>query len=467
MAQQKKKISFLAVLITVFFLKELAWLVVIPPQEAPDELAHYSYISSFYSRGNLPVLGVTWIPKIVEISSQMNPTLTAEAQSNWRNGTLKIDTPGDQLNWIAQHPPLYYFLLLPLFAVLPANNIFLSILLLRLTSLILGALTLFFAAKTLKNIIPKKPFVQMGVVSALAFLPMFSFMSAVVNNDNLVMFLSVVLFFFLSDWPEKRRQQTRQAIKIGLVLGALALTKITSLPLFPVVALFLAYRYIHQKAERRTLIRSALIMFLLAAVVSGWWYVHNISQYRTPFPELKAVVELHPELLKENPYLANQFPEVMGTAQPKLGVLDFLGKDGFLVQYFKNIWGVFGKSFIRLFDWQYVMIVLFCLVGVIGLCWKRRGKMSGYEWALLWTIIIFSGAISAKLFTIARDRGFLGAMHGRYFSPALLPMFYFLWSGWNRLIPEKKKEWVLKFLIIVFVVSDLATLFYIVMPQLN
>jgi hypothetical protein len=483
------KISIIWVLIAVFILKEVLWVAVIPPREAPDELGHYGYIESLFYENDLPLLGQARFSERVQVAG-------TESAALCDNTTYR---PTGQVNWIAQHPPFYYLLLLPVFSVLPHDNVPFSIFILRFVSVLLGAVTLFFAWKTLERINPPdgrggaNSMVNIAIVGAIAFLPMFSYASAVMNNDNLIAALAAVLVYLLTlccddicgGKKPSRAASARHAFFVGLTLGILALTKTTSLPLFAVVFAVFLMRFF--TTARFTSARGAkwynsgkaqalldvLIAFGVPLLFAGWWYARNFMVFGTFLPELKDAVALNPYLLTENPSLVMLFPEVAPHADTAVSFWDFLFVKGFAVEYFKNIWGAFGRYFVQLSVWQYLPVGLFTLVGLYGCIVsafigraKKAAARSRSRMVLLLVLVIYIAAITWKIYEITVDRGFLSAMHGRYFMPALLPFFYFFIKGWEYVLPPRMRSWAFAAMLCLFIANDISALLYVVIPAL-
>lgn len=503
-------------LIAVFILKQLLWVYLIPPWEAPDELAHFSYVQTLFYEQKLPELGKTLFSTQAEAIGPVPSGGNTSGQNLDASGEAltyppqAIYQPGTKLNWIAQHPPLYYLLLVPFYGMMPKDDPALAIFLLRFISILLGAVTLYFSHKTLAKILPKgnmgarlAELFNITVVSALAFLPTFSYSSAIINNDNLVIALSAILIFLLisrrenisalnqSDpkkLSEKNKYSPRAPLLIGLVLGLMAITKTTSLPLILVtLIIYLADIFFAKNStERRKFVFDVLKVFGIALLISGWWYARNYFIFKTFLPEIKDAVALNPALLSQHPYLTTLFPEVV-SSRPQFGFLNFLFTKNFLIEYYKNIWGVFGRFFIQLNFWQYVAIFTFTALAIIGglvsvvssirnLNFGRKSDHklknilahSSHSGDFLFGLVfvVMASAISIKIWQISTARGFLAAMHGRYFLPAALPLLYFLIKGNLKMIAVKYHQIFLLSLILLFVFNDFTTVFYTIIPKL-
>jgi hypothetical protein len=142
----------------------------------------------------------------------------------------------------------------------------LAVHLMRLVSVALGAGTVLASYAIFRLLWPNRPDRRILALGVVAFWPQFLYLSSVVSNDNLLNFLVTVALWLLlrqvRDGPSPRR-----AIGLGIVLGALLLTKSSALVVvLPVGLAFLL--------DRRAW-RFAPLVLALTLAVAGWWYVRN------------------------------------------------------------------------------------------------------------------------------------------------------------------------------------------------
>ena len=116
----------------------------------------------------------------------------------------------------------------------------------------------------------------------MAFIPRFVFLSGAVNNDNLVNALGALLALLLVRWvtdpPATPRASLLTAVAMGLVYGALVLTKVSTGPL--ILAVILALVLMGKSWGERSLLAGAAA--LATGLVSGWWLVRNQIWYGDP-----------------------------------------------------------------------------------------------------------------------------------------------------------------------------------------
>jgi len=117
-----------------------------------------------------------------------------------------------------------------------------------------------------------------------AFTPMYVFISASVNNDNLVVPLSSLALLMLLRLinPQSQTSNTKHPLTsylvLGVVLGLAALTKTSALPLTVLAALVVVVRAVRNRSWSEFFLGglATLVPFL---AVAGWWFLRNLQLY--------------------------------------------------------------------------------------------------------------------------------------------------------------------------------------------
>jgi 4-amino-4-deoxy-L-arabinose transferase-like glycosyltransferase len=153
--------------------------------------------------------------------------------------------------------------------------------LLRLPGILFGAVTILLTAATARRL-TSDPWTPVVAGAIVASVPAFIFLSAGVNNDNLANPLGAAATLLAVVAVQQRDRGGRRwpvALGLGLIVGALILTKFTALVLVPalLVAVLLSTR------NRRQAGQLLLALSAVAVLVSSWWLVHNVSEYGDPF----------------------------------------------------------------------------------------------------------------------------------------------------------------------------------------
>jgi 4-amino-4-deoxy-L-arabinose transferase-like glycosyltransferase len=155
---------------------------------------------------------------------------------------------------------------------------------LRILSVLLGLCTVVLVYGSSRAIGSDQ---TVAIASALvvALLPKFLVVSSAVTNDALVIPLcALALFLFLlaerSRHAERIRGHRVLVLGTGVVLGAAAITKFTSLPLAAVLlALIACSSFGPGLSIRRRLMPDFLIALGGFVAVSGWWFLRNKHLY--------------------------------------------------------------------------------------------------------------------------------------------------------------------------------------------
>ncbi len=362
-------------------------------------------------------------------------------------GALPVQQPGAKTAWEQEgsQPPLYYLLVAPLAKVIdtrdaaermtrnphaapgdpsldanrnliihspaedfPWRNTTLAVHLIRLISILMGAGTIVLSYLLAQRIFPDRSSIPIGTAALIAFNPMFIFISASVNNDNLTVVLtSLALYLSVQCWYEPAGRVDRSGrwrrLLLGIVLGCAALSKISGLTLLPIALLILTVRHLRQRDWRGWIITVGLIV-IPAALIAGWWYARNVQLYGELFGLETMVAIAGPRSMS----LLNLVPEF----------------DGFRYSY----WALFGAVNIVTFPLAYVIFDLFTLISIVGcVSWVVRNRRDERVRLLsilaLYVLIVFAGVVRWTMMTPASQ--------GRLMFPAISAIALLLWLGWE------------------------------------
>jgi 4-amino-4-deoxy-L-arabinose transferase-like glycosyltransferase len=271
----------LLLVLLVFVLLGVLYSLATPIFEASDERWHYPVVKHIADGGGLPVQDpVVIAPWHQEGSQPPLYYLLMAALISW------VDT-GDFSD--VQQPNPHAIVGLP--QVVGNKNMMvhtdredwpwrgttLAVHLIRLLSVGLGAITVWLTWRIACYLWPGNGQVVLLAAALTAFNPMFLFISASVNNDNLAATLAAGIVLLLMRTLQ-RGQTIRDGFWLGLLLGLGVLTKLSLLALLPLAAAALTYDAWRRRAWRTWLV-NGVILISCVALIAGWWYVRNWRLY--------------------------------------------------------------------------------------------------------------------------------------------------------------------------------------------
>jgi hypothetical protein len=354
----------------------------------------------------------------------------------------------------AFHPPLYYLILLPFYAVLQGLPEAIVWHLLRIVSLMfcLASLPLIYQIAQRAVAFEEGTFARRYaclVVAQIALLPMFSMIANMINNDSGMLFF-VTLFFWLLivKYPEDRSMKS--ALILGVVWGFGALTKSTALLCDGVaLLLYLILQDGRLLLSKRSWMRLGLSCSMVA-LLAGWWHVRSMMLYGSFMPVPPAM-------------------PVPALPSPTNGMLVMILHDNFPAVFAIANWSLFATLWSQK-DWIpemlrtgiYGALALYCSVAGFGMAfaWFRSTRDHGVEGKRSPTLcflplVITGGAFIVNWIAILQIALFWHwgwSQGGRYLLPSMCGLSLALTTGWRAVLGDAR----LHILTVVVVVVLLA-----------
>lgn len=372
-------------LLIAFLLAGLLYLWSVPLFEAPDESYHFAFVDYISSNRSLPVQvpgeKTPWGQEgsqpplyYILVGALITPIDTSDLAGHMRfnpHAILGDPSAVDNQN-VFQHdhpaPPL--------------RDTVLAVFVARVFSLLLacGSVAAVWLAAREFALLSGERAGRLALLGAglVAFNPQFLFISASVNNDNLVTLLASLVIWQMLAMLRQGLNARRSAI-LALLLACATMAKLSGLLLYAPVglaALWLARR----NNSYRELLRLVAFAGLAWLVIAGPWYARNLSLYG------------------EFTGSQNMLDVVGRRSAPSLE--DLLTEEFRGLRY--SYWGIFGWFNVFSPAPFYLMMDAVVLVAVAGLlfrAWQRRRQPNMLVPAALLTLCLALFAIALVLWT--------------------------------------------------------------------
>lgn len=341
------------------------------------------------------------------------------------NHHLPVFEASDRANYEAHQPPLYYALGVPFYLAGRALGMYDPGEMVRLLSMILGALSILVIYAAVRRAFPEEPNLGIGAAGFAALLPTHVMLSSSVSNDILVE-LVFGLAILMATQIALNGVTLRRTLVLGAILGIGLLTKTTCILLFPVALAACIIAWSRGRSSARSALGYLGIALVVGIAIGGWWLIRN-------------------RILYGDPLALTQFTQAFEhTAKPDF----WLSRGLSITQYwlvvavwtFCSFWGVFGHMKVFMPTWVYIALAavtpavkIGSFVRQIGL-W-RESRRNADVVVIYYVVCIFVVAAFIK-FNIS----FFQAQ-GRYLYPALVPLSAFWALGIGKLLPARMRDW--------------------------
>jgi hypothetical protein len=420
------------------------WAIITPAFQVPDELDHFAYTQSLVARGQAPSRNPgSPLPRwssaenlaLEDMSfftdhqvGDTKPPWTTLQERRYRAQAALLhpsSRDGGGNETAATHGPIYYAALAPAY-LLASSSPFSQLTLMRLTSALLGALTVLFTYLLARELAPGRPWLAVLAALLVAYEPMYGFISGAVNNDVGVNAGAAALELLLIRML-RRGLTLPWGLLTGGLLALLPLVKGTAYSLYPVAAVaFVAtlWRHHHRRAEAAGWGGLALAVVAARALSVRLDGLLHPSQGGAPGPSSATAVASgaleHP--LGYLAYLWEVFLPRLPFMAPHF---ETSGPPGFTI-FVERGWAAFGWYDVFFPHWVYLLILAAMLaVPILALVAARlewafvRRNLLEAALLLLIPIAVVAGFEAAFYTTGVRP---LIAEFGRYAFPAIAPL---------------------------------------------
>ena len=235
-------------LLVLFLAKGVIISFVHVPFSGHDEVMHYAYLEYVATEFRLPVIPELEEWRSLEDSGDESNYDRANAElwpycqfttQDWNISCQRYISPtwksqlSDRvfpMGWVytANHPPLYYLIMTPVYWAVNDLSLDMQSYLFRLATLPFGLVTVLFAYLTARTMFPRDRFMALTVPTFVAFQPQISYEAAMLNNDAAaIAFTSVTIYLLVRGL--KNGFEWGTVALVGFFFGLAALSKNTSL----------------------------------------------------------------------------------------------------------------------------------------------------------------------------------------------------------------------------------------------
>lgn len=469
----------LALLFVIALGVRCIWAVAVPPWQAPDEPDHYLYAAHIANQRSIPHPPYSGYPAYpTEITTSWTLTLFGEISQLGGPGQPKLSHLPVNYDYAAARsyeaplqdrfsdgggrrtgdPPLYFLLEAIPYWLFRNAPIVARLFALRCGSAVLGALSCLFAYLLAYEIRRQRTW-GWALGLCIAFMPMYAFISATVNNDVGANFFAAALTWLTVRAWRQRTLSLPLALALGVMSGLALLAKATVLGVLIVAGVVVLVKVIPVLRASGRAIRariaplgaySAGVIALYAPwTLARYHYFGSLQLLSVPVTALARLLSGATSVAASPPQDANAVAQGLPTtllAATRYSFSDYLlheknlGWSHFQTLFFTNFWGNFGWLDVPLAARVFIPIMVVYIIGGVGIILQctlqreRRGML-----LLLIGMVVAQIAflfIGVDWFTTFRQTGMEFGLQGRYLFPVLAPLLFLLLSGWDHLCAE-------------------------------
>ncbi|PID60312.1 hypothetical protein CSB45_00565 [candidate division KSB3 bacterium] len=415
----------LAIIVCVTLIRGTMYGLVIPFDRAPDEKHHFMLIKAkqMQLRGASP---------------DERQRTAARIEVAWRYllypGTSPDKYSLEQFSDRTLLPPLssfhvYYFVAAWLLEFYSLESIQSDIYVIRGASILCGALVVVMAALIARDLFPESYFLCLGIPLFISFVPQFSAMNGVINNDKPAEFFAALAFWLLVRMNKYGFSWTRGLGYLTVCLLAL-MSKRTTIFLLP-LSLLLLFLYLWKGRiglRMHGVLFGAFIIMLLLGYLVLW------------IPAMYTLVDEHLISIPELRYLPRSLlrPELFSTVM-------LLHTAKFFTVMYWGFWAVFGYMTIHVHHFWYVAAAAVQTLALLGLLLlivrTKRGLVSCEPWRVKVYYLFGAAIVFSLLIPVLRSIVLRFDMpdltQGRYLFTAMVPICTLTLLGIKELFPPR------------------------------
>jgi 4-amino-4-deoxy-L-arabinose transferase-like glycosyltransferase len=279
----------------VAFVNTVVWAIITPPFHVPDETGHVVYVQHLAETGTVPIESGAdpFSPELhaflraLRFGDVVGRSNERAVLSEYYDSGIRsvMDDPPSPVGpgghtTPSSQPPLYYAVEAGVYLASPWQDLLHRVWLMRLVSALCAAATTLFAFMFLREL-GGPPWAWTVGSLAIAFQPLFGFVSSGVHPDSLMVTAAAALFFGLAR-GFRRGLTPRLGFGIGLALAVGSLTKLNFLTLVPGALIAVAILALRPQAARGPALRGAATSLSVLAVAAVVFVALNTLVFDRP-----------------------------------------------------------------------------------------------------------------------------------------------------------------------------------------
>lgn len=345
----------------------------------------------------------------------------------------------------AQHGPTYYWSAAVLYRLTESCSLTQQQYLLRLYSVLLGLLTVYFTYRALELLFaPDRSLLLPGTL-LVALMPHRLLMSAVLYADAMAILASTAALYAII-WCVRGDRDWRGWLLAGLVFGFDLLTKTSAIVLLPGLLLTALLLRRERLWTTQQLAGYAAAFALGAMALSGWWLVRSLRLYGALFPT------------EPMPPGYGWLDIVFDPVFPRLLWLAIRG-------YWLSIWSQVGwlpPAATRPLYGILLAGTALTAAGLVAGLWGRYRGLPARQWALL----VGFAASGLTIFYAGLQRTLLVSFHsneqtGKHAQTVLVAFVALAAASWRQLLGARRVVWVVTAAAGLMLVFNLASVYHL------
>jgi len=404
----------------------LLYAFLIPPWQAPDEIAHFEYARLLAERWRplsladaSPALEAELIDSLYRFQAWtligaptplVRPTRLLGAPFFGKSSTLQRFSLAYVPYALAVRPFL-------------AQNVVTQLYLMRIVSVLLSAVVVGLGFGTAQQIEPDSPALAIGTALFLIFLPQHAFIMAVVNDGNLAEGLASLTIYLLIKMQHTGLTWRRAALCLGCALASLQIktTALFLIPLVIIVGLALLRPSAILGYVRQHVWQSLGVLLLLGAGILPWVLFSAQMAY------LQQLFNINRNNWGSLAYYLSNL-----IARDQLSFFEALWR------LFKSYWLTFGWMSLPLKEerWYDLLLVL-SAISLLGLWLRFRVQRRRSDNTSIYAILALAAGLPIAILLILFVVFLNYPYQGRFLFAGIMPQAVLLVGGWLSLFPRR------------------------------